>query len=82
MPEEEFGVNDSLFEFGVTSIDLFILKRRIEKYLRLENALLVGILLTTPSTRGITKELEKRGQNSGREYNPVVPLRSNQNSMK
>lgn len=77
LPEEELGVDDSLFELGVTSTGLFILKRRIEEYLRLESALAVGILLTIPTIRGITSELEKLGQDSGRDYNPVVPLQSN-----
>lgn len=80
--EEELGVNDSLFDFGITSIDLFILKRRIEEHLRLETPLAVGILLTTPTIRGISNELDKHGQDSGCDYNPVVPLQSNQNSTK
>ena len=82
VPEEELGVNDSLFEHGVTSIGLFILKSRIEEYLGLQNTLAVGILLTIPTIRGIASELEKLGQGSGREYNPVVPLQSNRNSKK
>lgn len=82
VPEEELGVHDSLFELGVTSTGLFVLKRRIEEYLRLQNTLAVGILLTIPTICGITSELEKLGQDSGPEYNPVVPLQSNQNSEK
>lgn len=55
--EEELGVTDSLFESGMTSIGLFTFKRRIEQDLRLENALAIGILLTTPTIRGIANEL-------------------------
>ena len=79
---EEFGVNDSLFEFGITSTGLFVLKRRIEEFLGLRNVLAVGILLTTPTVRGICNELEKYSQDSAREYSPVVPLQSNRNSVK
>lgn len=74
---EELGVNDSLFEFGITSTGLFVLKRRIEEFLGLKHVLAVGILLTTPTIRGICNELEKYGQDSVREYSPVVPLQSN-----
>ena len=80
--EEELGVNDSLFEFGITSAGLFVLKRRIEEFLGLKNALAVGILLTTPTVRGICNELEKYGQDSACEYSPVVTLQSNENSVK
>ena len=74
VPEDELGVNDSLFDFGLTSIDLFILKRRLEEYLHIGNVLAIGILLTTPTIRGIANELENFGQDSGRDYDPVVPL--------
>ena len=79
---EELGVNDSLFEFGITSAGLFVLKRRIEDFLGLRNVLAVGILLSSPTIRGICNELEKYGQDSPQEYTPVVPLQSNGNSMK
>ncbi|KAI9813673.1 MAG: putative NRPS-like protein biosynthetic cluster [Pycnora praestabilis] len=82
VPEEELSVNNSMFDFGVTSTDLFTLKRRIEKDLHTLNPVPVGILLTTPTIRGIASELDRLGQGSQDEYNPVVPLRSNPTSTK
>ncbi len=80
--EEELGVNDSLFEFGMTSIGLFVLKRRIEEHLDLKNSLPVGILLTTTTIRDIFEELEKRDQDSRGNYNSVMLLQFNKESRK
>ena len=82
VPDDGLGVNDSLFDFGVTSIDHFILKRRIEGHLHIGNVLNIGNLLTTRTIRAIATELESFGQDSGRDYDPVVPLQSNRNSTK
>ena len=71
---EKLGVNDSLFEFGIRSAGLFVLKRRIEDFLGLRNVLAMGILLSSPTIGGICNELEKCGQDSPRGYTPVVPL--------
>ena len=82
VPEEELGVNNSMFDFGVTSTDLFTLKRRFEKDLNLLIPIPIGILLTTPTIRGIASKLDRLGQETEEEYNPVVPLQSNPSSTK
>ena len=81
--EENLGMNNSIFDFGVSSTDLFTLKRRIEKDLNLSAPVPVGILLTTPTIRGIASELDCLGQKGEEQgYNPVVPLQSNPTSSK
>ena len=82
VPGEELGVTDSLFDLGITSTGLFVLKRRIELHLRLGNPLAIGLFLTIPTIRGIANELKRLGQESRRGYNPVVPLQSNHKSTK
>jgi acyl-CoA synthetase (AMP-forming)/AMP-acid ligase II/thioesterase domain-containing protein len=77
VPEEELDVNNSIFDLGITSTDLFTLKRLLEKDLALIHPLPVGLLLTTPTIRGIASEVERLDQNHSAPYDPVVPLRSN-----
>ena len=74
VPEEELGVNDSLFEFGVTSLNLFALKRQIEKALDILHPIPVGVLMTFPTIRGIANEVINFHQGSMVRYDPVVPL--------
>ena len=82
IPEEDCGVNNSLFDFGITSTDLFSLKRIIEEAIPSAAPVPVGILLTTPTIRGIAVELDRLSHGVEEEYNPVVPLQYNQHSTK
>ena len=82
VPEEELGVNNSIFDLGVTSTDLFSLKRLLEKRLALIHTMPVGLLLTTPTIRGIAGEVKRLNQERSAQYDPVVPLQSNPTSGK
>ena len=82
LPKEELGVNDSLFEFGVTSLNLFALKRQIEKDLDILHPIPVGALMTFPTIRGIANEVISFHQGSMARYDPVVPLHTNTLSRK
>ncbi|KAL2045826.1 hypothetical protein ABVK25_012031 [Lepraria finkii] len=80
--EEDLGVNNSIFDFGVTSTALFAMKKRIEKDLAFTTRLPIGLLLTIPTIRGIATELDRLRHGSDNKYEPVVPLQSNPNSAK
>ena len=79
---DELGVNDSLFDFGLTSTGLFALKKRVEKDLALPTKIPIGTLLASPTVSGIAGELDHMHQDGETEYNPVVPLQTNSNSAK
>ena len=82
IPKEDFGVNSSIFDFGITSTGLFALKKRIEKDLALSTSISVGLLLTTPTIRGIACKLDSHTEDARDDYNPVVPLQFNSTSSK
>ena len=69
---EEFGVDVSLFDIGVTSVDLIGFKRRLEEKLQLEVEIPLILVLTNPTVRAMAKALE--GTSSPRSYNPVVTM--------
>ena len=80
--EEDLGVNNSIFDFGVTSTILFALKKRIEIDLAFVTPVPVGLLLTTPTIRGVASELDRLRRGAEDRYNPVVCLQSNPTSTK
>lgn len=67
---EEFGVDVSLFDIGVTSVDLIGFRKRLEEKLQLEVEIPLILILTNPTVRAMAKALE--GISSPRPYNPVV----------
>ena len=69
---EEFGVNVSLFDLGVTSVDLIGFKRRLEEKLQLEVEIPLILILTNPTVRAMARALE--GISSPRPYNPVITM--------
>ena len=73
LPAREFGVTTSVFEMGVTSIDLIKLKRRIETRLALEVEIPMVTMMTNPTVRSIAAALNDLGP---KQYNPVVTLQS------
>ncbi|KAL9625051.1 MAG: hypothetical protein Q9160_000780 [Pyrenula sp. 1 TL-2023] len=81
---EEIGVSDSIFDFGITSLDLFLLKKRLETKIGCPKSIPLGILLMEPTVKGIATQLERLGeaQNFEVEYDPVVILQSSPTSNK
>ncbi len=74
LPTDEIGVNSSLFDIGVSSIDLIGFKIRLQKKLALEEEIPLIMVLTNPTIRGMAIALEK--MNTPQPYNPVVSLQT------
>ena len=70
--EDETNVDDSIFEMGITSVDLIKLKRRIEKQLALNIEIPMIIMLTNPTIRGLARSIQR--PDSSTAYDPVVKL--------
>ena len=70
--EDETNVDDSIFEMGVTSIDLIKLKRRIEKQLSLTIEIPIITILTNPTIRALAEGIQR--PDSLTTYDPVVKL--------
>ncbi|CAG9990254.1 unnamed protein product [Clonostachys byssicola] len=71
------GVNASIFDLGITSIDLFILSSRLQKRLEINQKIPVGTFFTDPTIRGIAGSIDQLGV--GGEYVPIVPLQKEGN---
>jgi acyl-CoA synthetase (AMP-forming)/AMP-acid ligase II/thioesterase domain-containing protein len=71
--DQPVGVNNSIFDFGVTSTDLFLLGARIQKRAGISQEIPVGTLVTDPTIRGIAAAIDELG-NESTEYVPIVPL--------
>jgi hypothetical protein len=67
------GVNNSIFDFGITSTDLFLLGQRIKDQMGLDQNIPVGTLLTDPTICGIADAIDQLGREAS-EYVPIVPL--------
>lgn len=72
LPADEVGVGSSLFELGVSSIDLISFKQQLQDELKLEEEIPLILVLTNPTIRGMTEAL--RVMSEPQEYNPVVTL--------
>ncbi|KAL9629574.1 MAG: hypothetical protein Q9164_006823 [Protoblastenia rupestris] len=71
--DQPVGTNSSIFDLGVTSVDLFLLGQRIQEKAGLRESIPVGTLLTDPTIRGIAAAIDQMGQDDS-EYIPIVPL--------
>lgn len=74
---DDIGIDSSVFEAGITSIDLLRLKTMLQNKLGVAQIPLI-LILTNPSAEGMSKALERlaRGEDGDHlgEYNPVVAL--------
>lgn len=74
VPVTDFGVNTSLLDLGVNSIEIIRLKQLLQDRLGLEAPIPVILILTNPSIRGLANALgHRRGLCT---YNPIVTLQS------
>ncbi|OJJ03392.1 hypothetical protein ASPVEDRAFT_890110 [Aspergillus versicolor CBS 583.65] len=74
---EEFDVQSSLFDIGITSVDLIRLKKLVEERLGLAHEIPIVSLMVNPTVRGLATVLEDgRCRRPSGEYNPVVTLQS------
>lgn len=74
LPEEEIGIDSSLFDLGVSSIDLIGFKKNIEEKLALKTEIPLIMVLTNPTIRRLAKAMESL--QGPQVYNPVVTLQS------
>ena len=73
LPKHELGVTSSVFEIGVTSIDLIRLKKCLQMRLKLPDVPIITIM-TNPTVRSLARVLSECQK--PHEYNPVVVLQS------
>ncbi|KAL8901896.1 MAG: hypothetical protein Q9192_000315 [Flavoplaca navasiana] len=67
---EEIGVDVSLFDLGVNSVEIIRFKKRLEEKLQLKEEIPLILILTNPKVQAMAKALE--GVSSPRASNPVV----------
>ena len=70
---EDAWVGSSLFDFGITSIELIAFKQRIQTKLTHSMRIPVVMLMNNPTIRGMAEVLSVISQGT-RPYNPVVTL--------
>ena len=71
--KSEIGVNTSLFELGVSSVEILSLKTAAERALHLENPIEISTIMANPTIRSLAKTIEKP---SNKVYKPTVTLSS------
>ncbi|GKZ71674.1 putative NRPS-like protein biosynthetic cluster [Aspergillus niger] len=77
LPEEEMDVQSSLFDMGITSVELIKLKKHIEEELDVAQEIPIITLMANPTVRALSSALEEQqSPRTGHEYNPVVTLQS------
>ena len=74
LSEDEIGVNTSLFEMGVSSIEIIKLKTKIQLELKLDVEIPVITMMTNPTIRGLAAALKKLQE--PKKYSPVVTLQA------
>ncbi|CZR64685.1 related to long-chain-fatty-acid CoA ligase FAA2 [Phialocephala subalpina] len=74
IPEEDIGINTSLFEMGVSSIEIIRLKTRIETALSLPTEIPIITMMTNPTISALSLALLQLSK--PKEYNPIVTLQS------
>ena len=78
LPRDDAWVGSSLFDFGITSIELIAFKQRVQNKLALGEEIPVVMLMNNPTIRGMATVLHVMKQGS-RPYDPVVTLQSRGN---
>ncbi|KAL8719196.1 MAG: hypothetical protein Q9225_003775 [Loekoesia sp. 1 TL-2023] len=78
LPRDDAWVGSSLYDFGVTSIELIAFKQRVQNKLALGKEIPVVMLMNNPNIRGMAQVLQMMNQGS-RPYDPVVTLQSKGN---
>lgn len=74
IPQDEVGVNTSLFEWGVNSIEVIRLKTLIQQKLGLLDEIPVITVMTNPTIRGMAAAVKKIRE--PHVYDPIVTLQA------
>ncbi|KAI4158543.1 MAG: hypothetical protein LQ342_007325, partial [Letrouitia transgressa] len=72
LPADEIGIGSSLFDFGITSVDIISIKQQLEQQLSLDREIPLIAILTNPTIRGLAHTIGTLS--SLRNYNPVITL--------
>ena len=78
LPVEEVGVDSSVFDLGVTSMDLIGFLKKLEERFALDTEIPLGLVLNNPTIRSLAKALNASEKPT---YNPVVTLQAHGNKV-
>ena len=67
------GATANFFDLGGTSLDIVLLKRRLERHFSVDDVPLVAIL-QNPSVRALAARVAPKSGRRKNEYDPIVPL--------
>lgn len=74
IPEQDIGINTSLFEMGVSSIEIIRLKTKIQTALKLKIEIPIITVMTNPTISALSGAI--LSLQKPKAYNPVVTLQS------
>ncbi|KAI4212730.1 MAG: hypothetical protein LQ351_004622 [Letrouitia transgressa] len=74
LPADEIGIDSSLFDYGITSVDIISIKRQLEQQLNLDQEIPLIAMLNNPTIRGVAYAIGTFS--ASRNYNPVVALQT------
>lgn len=74
LPENELGVHDNIFDFGISSVEMIRLLRAIEKEVQLNKPITVETIMGNPTIRGLHEGILE--SEKPHVYDPVVVLQS------
>jgi thioesterase domain-containing protein len=72
LPRDEIGVSTSLYELGVSSVEIIKLTKFIRRRLQLTEEIPVITVMTNPTIRGLAAAVKKLRE--PHQYNPIVTL--------
>lgn len=73
-PTSEIGIDTSLLDMGVSSVEIIAFKSNVQKILHLDQEIPLMSVLMDPTIHGIAAAIQQMRQ--PKQYNPVVKLRS------
>lgn len=78
LPNEEIGINSSLFDLGFTSVDLIAFKKQLEEGLQAKEEIPLILILENPSIRMMANAIEVAVEEKSIQhvYSPVVTLQA------
>lgn len=74
IPEQDIGINTSLFEMGVSSIEIIRLKTKIQAALKLKVEIPIITVMTNPTISALSDAI--LSLQKPKAYNPIVTLQS------
>ena len=78
LPTEEVGLDSSVFDVGVTSMDLIRFTKKLKQHLALDTEIPLGLVLISPTIRSLASALKSSEKPA---YDPVVTLQAHGNKI-